>query len=50
MSEILGMSDRILIMHEGKMSGILDKKEATQETVLALASGEKLHDHAGDFI
>ena len=50
MPEILGMSDRILVMHEGKMSGILDKKEATQETVLALASGEKLHDHAGDFI
>lgn len=51
MPEILGMSDRILVMHEGKNSGILNGKEATQEKILTLASGEKLYtDYAGDFI
>lgn len=38
--ELLGMSDRILVMHEGKVSGILEKKEATQESIMALAIGK----------
>jgi ABC-type sugar transport system ATPase subunit len=38
--EILGMSDRILVMHEGRVAGILDRAEATQERIMALASGE----------
>ncbi len=37
--EILGMSDRIMVMHEGKLGGILDRDEATQEKVMALATG-----------
>jgi ABC-type sugar transport system ATPase subunit len=37
--EILGMSDRILVMHEGRVAGILDRAEATQEKIMALASG-----------
>ena len=37
--EILGMSDRIVVMHGGTVSGILDRAEATQESVLALALG-----------
>ena len=37
--EILGMSDRIVVMHGGTVSGILDRAEATQEKVLALALG-----------
>jgi len=37
--EILGMSDRILVMHEGKVSGILNRDEADQETIMKLASG-----------
>ncbi|MBC8449028.1 MAG: sugar ABC transporter ATP-binding protein [Chloroflexi bacterium] len=38
--EILGMSDRILVMHEGKVATILDRAEATQEKIMAYASGE----------
>ena len=37
--EILGMSDRILIMREGTISGELKKDEATQEQILQYALG-----------
>jgi ABC-type sugar transport system ATPase subunit len=40
MSEILAMSDRILVMHEGRVTGILDRNEATQERVMAYATGQ----------
>ncbi len=39
MPEILGMSDRILIMHEGSVAGIFDREEATQEIILNYAAG-----------
>ena len=40
MFEILGMSDRILVMHEGKVTGILENTpDLTQETVLRYATG-----------
>jgi rhamnose transport system ATP-binding protein len=35
--EILGMSDRIAVMHRGAIRGVLDRAEATQSTILALA-------------
>ena len=38
MPELLGMSDRIAVMCEGHLSGILDGKEATDEKVMYLAS------------
>jgi ABC-type sugar transport system ATPase subunit len=38
--EILGMSDRVLVMHEGRAAAILDRAEATQEKIMAYASGE----------
>ncbi len=37
--EVLGMSDRIAVMHGGKIAGILDREEATQQNVLSLALG-----------
>ncbi|MDQ6598687.1 sugar ABC transporter ATP-binding protein [Bacillus salipaludis] len=37
--EILGMSDRILVVHEGKISGELRSDEATQEKIMTLATG-----------
>jgi ribose transport system ATP-binding protein len=37
--EILGMSDRILVMHEGRSAAILDRAEASQEIIIAYASG-----------
>jgi ribose transport system ATP-binding protein len=40
--EILGLSDRILVLHEGNLTGILDKSEATQEKILNLATGIKV--------
>ena len=39
MEEILGMSDRILVLHEGRLSGELQRDEFSQEAVLELASG-----------
>jgi len=35
--EILGMSDRIAVMHAGTISGILAREEATQQKILSLA-------------
>jgi len=37
--EILGMSDRILVMHEGRIAGELSREEATQEKIMWLATG-----------
>jgi ribose transport system ATP-binding protein len=37
--EVLGMSDRILVVHEGRISGELTKQEATQENIMTLATG-----------
>jgi inositol transport system ATP-binding protein len=41
--EVLGMSDRVMVMHEGEQMGILERNEATQERVMQLASGLALH-------
>ncbi len=38
--EILGMSDRIAVMHEGRLATIIDRKDATQEKIMAYASGQ----------
>lgn len=37
--EVLGMSDRVVVMHEGTITGILDRKEANQDLVLRYAAG-----------
>jgi len=37
--EILGMSDRILVMRRGMIAGELSRQEATQEKIMALATG-----------
>jgi len=37
--EVLGMSDRIAVMHGGTITGVLDRSEATQERALELALG-----------
>jgi ribose transport system ATP-binding protein len=41
MPELLGMSDRIIVMHEGEIAGELSKEEATQTRILELASGNQ---------
>lgn len=37
--EVMGMSDRIMVMHEHTVGGILPRARATQEAIMALASG-----------
>ena len=37
--EVLSMSDRILVMHEGRLKGEFDRSEATQENIGMAASG-----------
>jgi rhamnose transport system ATP-binding protein len=39
--EVLALGDRILIMREGRQMAILDHTEATSETIMALATGQK---------
>ena len=41
MEELMGMSDRILILAEGNMTGELNKSEFNQERIMQLASIEK---------
>ncbi|MGQ8872349.1 sugar ABC transporter ATP-binding protein [Paenibacillus sp. TSA_86.1] len=37
--EVLGMSDRIAVVHEGHITGVLPKEQATQEHIMTLATG-----------
>jgi ABC-type sugar transport system ATPase subunit len=37
--EILGMSDRILVMREGRIAGELEREDASQEAIMSLATG-----------
>ncbi|WP_455266095.1 sugar ABC transporter ATP-binding protein [Phascolarctobacterium sp.] len=39
--EVLGMSDRILVVHEGRIAGELLRDEADQEKIMTLATGGK---------
>ena len=39
MEEIIGMSDRALVMHEGRLSGSLKRHELNEESVMQLATG-----------
>lgn len=39
--EVLGLSDRIIVMHEGRKTGEFLRSEATAEKVLACATGQK---------
>lgn len=41
MVEVLGLSDRIVVLYEGEQMGILEKEYFSQERVLSLASGIK---------
>jgi rhamnose transport system ATP-binding protein len=39
--EVLGMADRILVMHEGRLTAEISRAEATEEKVMAAATGRK---------
>jgi ribose transport system ATP-binding protein len=43
MEEVLGMSDRVAVMHEGKITGIIENKtDITEENIMLLATGGSL--------
>lgn len=48
MGEVMGMSDRILVMSEGRVAGTLDAKGAHQETIMALASQTNIAESNGE--
>jgi len=39
MGEIIGMSDRALVMHEGRLRGEIEQKDLAEETIMRLATG-----------
>lgn len=39
MPELIGICDRVMVMHEGRITGQLHRDEMTQEAIMALASG-----------
>jgi len=47
MPEVLGMSDRIVVMHEGRLSGEFTREDATQESLMAAAVGKQ---HSEDLV
>ncbi len=42
LEEILGMSDRALVMHEGRLTGELQRSELSEEAVMRLATGQSM--------
>ena len=42
MEEVIGVSDRIAVMHEGAISGFLDRRQFSEHNVLQLAVGHKV--------
>jgi len=43
--EVLGLSDRILVLHEGKMTGEFTRAEASPEKVMTAATGHSVNGH-----
>ncbi len=43
MEEVIGVSDRIAVMHEGSISGVLQRDQFSEENVMLLAIGKPLH-------
>ena len=42
MEEVLSESDRIAVMHEGRITGILTRADASEETIMKLAVGQTI--------
>jgi ribose transport system ATP-binding protein len=41
MEEIIGLSDRVLVMHEGRITGDVGRSDMTEEAVMRLATGDE---------
>jgi len=48
MEEVLGVSDRMIIMHEGHVSGLLERDQFSEHNVLTLAVGGKIQQEASE--
>jgi ribose transport system ATP-binding protein len=42
LEEIMGISDRVLVMHEGRLTGELPRSEFSEEAIMQLATGQSL--------
>jgi ribose transport system ATP-binding protein len=40
MEEVIGVSDRVAVMHQGRISGILPRTQCREENILQLAVGK----------
>jgi inositol transport system ATP-binding protein len=38
MPEVLGMSDRVMVIHEGRVTGVIDRDDADQVKLMELSS------------
>jgi ribose transport system ATP-binding protein len=43
MEEVIGVSDRMAVMHEGRISGFLERGQFSEANVLQLAVGKAIH-------
>ena len=41
MEEILHVSDRVAVMHEGRLTGIVERADCTEQRIMALAVGQQ---------
>ena len=41
--EVIGLCDRVLVVHEGRLSGELSREELSEEHIILLASGQHIH-------
>ncbi len=48
MEEVLGVSDRVAVMHEGRLTGVLERPDCTEENVMRLAVGQTARPGEGD--
>ena len=42
MEEVLGLANRIIVMHEGRITGELQRHEFSENAVMTLATGKEL--------
>ena len=42
MEEVIGVSDRVAVMHQGRISGILARTQCSEENILRLAVGKDI--------
>lgn len=43
--EVIGMSDRVMVVHEGRIAGHLTGEDMTEEKIMTLATGGTLHEN-----